>query len=296
MGTVLLGKSSLYLIMKMFVVLALAAVAVAEPEADPQVFLSGAYASPLLRHLSPYTYTNLNTYNAYNPYYNPYVHSIGKRDAEAKADPAVVYHSGVSPLTGYPALPVSTYSTLKSVVSPVTYTAGSHLVNPVVNPFAYTAGSHIVSPVTYSAVAPVTHKITNYNSPSHYTAESYGAFGPQYIAKNHGVEHIVKREADPLVTIHGVSPYNVYTGLPATTYTGLPTTYTGLPATTYTGLPATTYTGLPSTYTGVPVTYTGVPVLKHAGAAHAVAATPFGVTHSSNVGVCTNNNGEQVSC
>merc|ERR1712055_372179 len=262
---VLLGKSSLYLIMKMFVVLALAAVAVAEPEADPQVLLSGAYASPLLRHLSPYTYTNLNTYNAYNPYYNPYVHSIGKRDAEAKADPAVVYHSGVSPLTGYPALPVSTYSTLKSVV----------------NPFAYTAGSHIVSPVTYSAVAPVTHKITNYNSPSHYTAESYGAFGPQYIAKNHGVEHIVKREADPLVTIHGVSPYNVYTGLPATTYTGLPTTYTGLPATTY---------------TGVPVTYTGVPVLKHAGAAHAVAATPFGVTHSSNVGVCTNNNGEQVSC
>merc|ERR1712105_3634 len=260
MGTGLLGKSSLYLIMKMFVVLALAAVAVAEPEADPQELLSGAYTSPLLRRLSPYTYTNLNTYNAYNPYsayttYNPYVHTIGKRDADAKADPAVVYHSGVSPLTGYPALPVSTYSTLKSVVSPVTYTAGSHLVNPVVNPFAYTAGSHIVSPVTYSAVAPVTHKITNYNSPSHYTAESYGAFGPQYIAKNHGVEHIVKREADPLVTIHGVSPY--------TTYTGLPTTYTGLPATTYTGLP-TTYTGLPSTYTGVPVTYTGVPVLKHA--------------------------------
>merc|ERR1712055_635420 len=256
MGTVLLGKSSLYLIMKMFVVLALAAVAVAEPEADPQVFLSGAYASPLLRHLSPYTYTNLNTYNAYNPYYNPYVHSIGKRDAEAKADPAVVYHSGVSPLTGYPALPVSTYSTLKSVV----------------NPFAYTAGSHIVSPVTYNAVAPVTHKITNYNSPSHYTAESYGAFGPKYIAKNHGVEHVVKREANPLVAIHGVSPYT------AGVYTGL------------------SYTGVPTMYTGLHTTYAGTPVVKPNGAAHAVAVTPFGVAHSSHVGVCTNNNGEQVSC
>merc|ERR1712083_1169525 len=153
MGTLLPGKSSPYLIMKMFVVLALVAVAVAEPEADPQLLLTGG--SPLLKSLySPYryvsrvpTYTALNTY----PYgYNslPYVHSIGKRDAEAKAeaDPAVVYHAGISPLTGYPLLPVNTYST----------------VNPVYNPV----------PVTYTA--PVTHKITNYNSPSHYTAESYG--------------------------------------------------------------------------------------------------------------------------
>lgn len=29
---------------------------------------------------------------------------------------------------------------------------------------------------------------------------------------------------------------------------------------------------------------------------HAVVATPFGYTHSSNAGICTNVNGEQVPC
>merc|ERR1712033_71527 len=112
-----MGQSSLEsricLIMKMFVVLALAAVAVAEPEADPQVLLSGAYSSPLVSSLTPATYTRPvsgYTYSSYSPYvaYNPYYHPIVKRDAEA--DPAVVYHAGV---TGYP---------VNSMVSPVTYT------------------------------------------------------------------------------------------------------------------------------------------------------------------------------
>merc|ERR1712055_761115 len=34
----------------------------------------------------------------------------------------------------------------------------------------------------------------------------------------------------------------------------------------------------------------------YAGAPHAVAYTPFGVTHSSNVGICTNVDGAQVPC
>merc|ERR1711955_64995 len=269
-----MGQSSLdslaCLIMKMFVVLALAAVAFAEPEADPAVvYTTPNYASPLLRYLS-YPYTKpVATYSTYNGFYpNPVFHSIGKREAEA--EPAVVYHAGVNPLTGY-SVPVTTYSNVKSVVSPVTYTTGSHVVSPVtyttgskvVSPFTYTTGSNVVSPVfhplTYNAVAPATHKITNYNSPNHYTAESFGAFGPKYIAKNHGVEHVVKREAEPFVTFNGVSPY----------------------------------TGYPHY---VPVMYSGVPVVKAAGADHAVALTPFGVTHSSNVKVCTNNSGEQVPC
>jgi len=255
-----MGQSSLdsltSLIMKMFVVLALAAVAAAEPEADPQVVVSG---SPLLRHFG-YAYKKpvfsynypVNTYS-YSPYTAfPAVHAIGKReaDAEPEADPALLYHAGVSPLT-------STYS---GVVSPVAYTTGSHFYNPA----TYTVGSHVVSPLTtYSAVAPVTHKITSYNNPNHYTAESFGVVGPKYIAKNHGVQHVVKREADPYVAI---SPY------------------TGL-----------SYTGLPLSYTGVPATY-GVPVVKNVMGSHAVALTPFGATHSSNVGVCTNNNGERVAC
>merc|ERR1711896_10254 len=248
-----MGQSSLEsricLIMKMFVVLALAAVAVAEPEADPQVFLAGAYSSPLVRSLTPVTYTRPvsgYTYSSYSPYvaYKPNYHPIVKRDAdaEAEADPAVVYHTGV---TGYP---INTYSALNSMVSPLTYT-GVPTVYSGLHPAA-------VAPVAYKAVAPVTHKITNYNSPSHYTA----------------VEHVVKREADPLVAIHGVSPYT------AGVYTRL------------------SYTGVPTMYTGLHTTYAGTPVVKPNGAAHAVAVTPFGVAHSSHVGVCTNNNGEQVSC
>merc|ERR1711887_175226 len=142
-----MGQSSLEspacLIMKMFVVLALAAVAVAEPEADPQVFLSGAYSSPLVRNLAPVTYTRPvsgYTYSSYSPYvaYNPSYHPIVKRDA----DPTVVYHADV---TGYP---INTYSTLNSMVSPLTYTGV---------PTVYSAA---VAPVGYKAVAPVTHKIT----------------------------------------------------------------------------------------------------------------------------------------
>merc|ERR1712033_34303 len=179
-----MGQSSLEspacLIMKMFVVLALAAVAVAEPEADPQLLLSGAYSSPLVSSLTPATYTRPvsgYTYSSYSPYaaYNPYYHPIVKRDADAEADPAVVYHAGV---TGYP---------VNSMVSPVTYT-GVPTVYSGLHPAA-------VAPVTYTASVPVTHKITSSNNPSRSTAQSYGAFGPKYIAKNHGVEHVVKREA-----------------------------------------------------------------------------------------------------
>merc|ERR1712168_1269685 len=232
-----MGQSSLESricrIMKMFVVLALAVVAATEPEADPQVFLSGAYSSPLVRSLAPVSYTKPvsgYTYSSHNPYvaYNPYYHPIVKRDADAEADPAVVYHAGV---TGYP---VNTYTALNSMVSPLTGvpTVYSGLHSAAVAPVTYTAAS---TPIAYKAVAPVTHKITSYNNPSHYTAESYGAFGPKYIAKNHGVEYVVKREADaepeadPAVVYHaGVTGYPTH---PVNTYSTLnsvvsPVTYT----------------------------------------------------------------------
>merc|ERR1712034_297752 len=115
-------------------------------------------------------------------------------------------------VTGYP---------VNSMVSPVTYT-GVPTVYSGLHPAA-------VAPVTYTTasvpVAPVTHKITSYNNPSHYTAESYGAFGPKYIAKNHGVEHVVKRdagaepEADHAVVYHaGVTGYPTH---PLNTYSTL---------------------------------------------------------------------------
>merc|ERR1711926_45287 len=254
-------------IMKMFAVLALAAVAFAEPE--PQFVYSGVpvstvynnpltYSSPLLRSFTPYT-----TYNGL--YRTPVVHSIGKRDADA--DPATVYTTGV-PVSTYGAVhhvagvnnvvapiaavsPVSTYS----AVSPVaTYSA----VNPVVSPVTYSAVNHVAAPVSTYVAAPVTHSVTSYNNPSHYTAVSNGAFGPKYIAKNHGVEHVVKRDAEPQVSLYSV-----------------PVTHAGVVS---------------------PVVYNAGHVVKGAYAPHAVAATPFGYTHSSNVGVCTNHVGVQVPC
>merc|ERR1712061_200918 len=85
---------------KLFVVLALAAAAVAEPEADPYLY-SGVYGG----YGYPYT-TGLYGYTGYS---YPYIHAIGKReaDAEPEADPALVYSSLYTPYaagvyTGYP--------------------------------------------------------------------------------------------------------------------------------------------------------------------------------------------------
>merc|ERR1711973_374886 len=290
MGTVLLGKSIHLITMKMFAVLALAAVAFAEPE--PQILASGfplstvynSYSSPLLRAFTPYSAIN-GVYGA------PVVHTLGKRDADA--DPATVYTTGLpvatygavshvaSPLTTVNSVvapvssvtPVATHSAVNNVVAPVaTYSAVNNVVpvthsavNSVV-PVTHSAVNGVVS--TYSAVngvvAPVTHSLTSYKTPSHYTAVSNGVVGPKYIAKNHGVEHVVKRDAEPLVSSYYVA-----------------------------GVPSV----VPATYSALPVTsYTAGHVVKGAYAPHAVAATPFGLTHSSNVGVCTNNMGVQVPC
>merc|ERR1712121_192371 len=254
-----MGQSSLdsptnSITMKMFVVLALAAVACAEPEADPALVYSGVYSplsytsgySPLLRSFTPYT-TGYNTFNTFRTFV--------KRDADAEpeADPAVVYSTGaITPVI---------YNTYGSVVSPV-----SSFVNPVVNP---------VNPVVSYAATPVvasTHQVTNYNNPHHYTAVSNGVFGPKYIAKNHGVEHIVKREAeaDPALVV--------------------PATYTNIHHTV--AQPITYSAGVsPVVYNAV----AGVSPVYSAGH-HAVAATPFGLTHSSNVGLCFNNVGQAVQC
>merc|ERR1712198_205846 len=325
-----MGQSSLdspIIKMKMFAVLTLAAVAFAEPE--PQILASGlplstvynSYSSPLVRAFTPYSAIN-GVYGA------PVVHTLGKRDADA--DPATVYTTGLpvatygavshvaSPLTTVNSVvapvssvtPVATYSAVNNVVAPVsTYSAVNNVVpvthsavnnvvpvthsavNSVV-PVTHSAVSSVVTvthsavssvvpvthsavnsfvPVTHSAVngvvstystvngvvAPVTHSLTSYKNPSHYTAVSNGVVGPKYIAKNHGVAHVVKRDAEPLVSSYYVA-----------------------------GVPS----ALPATYS------TAGHVVKGAYAPHAVAATPFGMTHSSNVGVCTNNMGIQVPC
>merc|ERR1712121_14091 len=292
-----MGQSSLdsptnSITMKMFVVLALAAVACAEPEADPALVYSGVYSplsytsgySPLLRSFTPYT-TGYNTFNTFRTFVkrdadadaepeadpavvctvarsfvrpavtyttglNSYVHSFVKRDAEA--DPALVYNTAaINPVA---------YSS--AAISPVAYSTYNPVVSHV-NPFV----SYAATPVVAS-----THQVTNYNNPHHYTAVSNGVFGPKYIAKNHGVEHIVKREAeaDPALVV--------------------PATYTNIHHTV--AQPITYSAGVsPVVYNAV----AGVSPVYSAGH-HAVAATPFGLTHSSNVGLCFNNVGQAVQC
>merc|ERR1719213_1013677 len=81
--------------MKMLVVLAFAAAAVAEPEAnaDPRDLTYGAGAYRPYTTYGTYPYS---TYSAY-PYttYNTYStrHFIAKREADAEADPSLVYNT-----------------------------------------------------------------------------------------------------------------------------------------------------------------------------------------------------------
>merc|ERR1712211_114337 len=114
----------------------------------------------------------------------------------------VTSYSAVSPVATYSAVnnvvkPMGTYTAVNNVVKPVaTYTAVNNVVNPVVS---YSAVNPIVTPVSTYAAVPATHSVTSYKNPSHYTAVTNGVFGPKYIAKNHGVEHVVKRSAEPFV-------------------------------------------------------------------------------------------------
>merc|ERR1712183_1232980 len=208
-----MGQSLAHINMKMFVVLALVAVAVAEPEAKPEAqFYGGAYynygASPLTttfnRVVSPYSaypYT-------YGP---PSAHYYGKREA----DPALVYSS--SPLAATtPCGPSGCYHSpvLKYVASPV-----------------------VAAPVIATPFAPAvaSHTLTSYNSPTHYTAVSNGVFGPSYVAKNGVVQHVVEREAeaDPALFFNNVvspftSTYSVASPL-TTTFNHVVSPYHHLP-------------------------------------------------------------------
>merc|ERR1712183_1084962 len=257
-----MGQSLAHINMKMFVVLALVAVAVAEPEAKPEAqFYGGAYynygASPLTT-----TFNHVVSPYSAHPYGLPRAHFYGKREA----DPALVYSS--SPLAATtPCGPSGCYHSpvVRYVASPVLKTVATP---PVVK---YVASPVVATPFT-PAVA--SHTLTSYNSPTHYTAVSNGVFGPSYVAKNGVVQHVVKREAeaDPaLVYNNVVSPFT--------------STYSVGPL-------STTFNHIVSPYHLLPVAAT--PLATNG--AHAVAATTAGWTHSSNVGVCTNVHGLQVPC
>merc|ERR1711892_501465 len=145
------SQSSTITIMKMFVVLALVAAACAEPEAEPALVYSSVH-SPLLG-----AFSNV---------------------------PALTYNSAVNTL---PLTYNTAGNTLPATYSHAVATPFVRAVAPAVAP-AVTYKTAAVSPVVYAQHQVASHTVTNYNSPTHYTAVSNGAFGPKYIARNGPVQ------------------------------------------------------------------------------------------------------------
>merc|ERR1711882_14840 len=102
----------------------------------------------------------------------------------------------------------------------------------------------------------------------------------------HNVGVITNAAIAPVAATHVVAGYSAY----PYAYSGYPYAYYGKreaeadPALVY----STGLVGYPYAVGAHAVTYAGAP--------HAVAYTPFGVTHSSNVGICTNVDGAVVPC
>merc|ERR1719460_3069853 len=123
--------------------------------------------------------------------------------------------------------------------------------------------------------------ITSYKSPHHYTAVGNGVTAPKYVAKNHGVEHVVKREAE--ADAQYITP-SVYTHGLANSVAVAPATYTN--AVHHSVAAPVTYTNAvhsvaaPVAYTNT-MAYAAKPVMTYnayntvAAGHHAVAATPF---------------------
>merc|ERR1711970_1367542 len=161
-----MGLQSLaHINMKMFVVLALVAVAVAEPEAKPEAqFYGGAYYN---YGASPLTTTFNHVVSPYSAYHYTYglhrSHYYGKREA----DPALVYGSYVSsPLAATtPCGPSGCYH------SPVVRYVAPTVVKTVATPPVV---KYVAAPVVAPPFAPAvaSHTITSYKSPTHYTAVS----------------------------------------------------------------------------------------------------------------------------
>merc|ERR1712113_287147 len=250
------------LTMKFLVVLALAGLAMAEPEADPAVVYPNfgyGYARPAV-----YQAQGVYPYSTYLPsnYYNFY----GKRDAEA--DPQLLLQHTLTPYT--------TYKT--SVAKPVVYNGALH------TPVVYDSAVH--SPVVYNSalLTPVVSSVypgvysTAVHSPLVNTFPTLKTYASSPV-----VSTVSKREAeaeaDPLVYTNTPLVYN------AAAHT--PLVYN---AAVHTPLVYNTAVHTPTVYK----TVVNTPLVKTP--ENAVVPTVGGYIHSSHVGVCTNNLGIRVPC
>merc|ERR1711884_58126 len=154
MGTVFPRQSDN---MKLIAVLALAAVAFAEPEADPKAdpwLTYGAYGYPYAG-----VYGGYRTYGAYPYSYGYYGKRSAEAEPEAEADPALLYSTSsvVAPLT-------TAYT--HAVAAPLTYTHA--VAAPAVT---YTAAVPTVAATAVNTVKTVVPAVTGgvYNGFPYYT-------------------------------------------------------------------------------------------------------------------------------
>merc|ERR1712088_874318 len=230
-------------------------------------------------------------------FYNPVVYSK-----------PVVYQKPVVPAVA-PVAATSVYT--KPAV--YTYQKPAVYTYPWQKPVVYqkpvvTNVSPVVSTYAAPAVAAPAQVVTNYKSPVNYTA------------KNGPVEHVVHKreaeaepEADPqLLLSTGVLPTtyhhtSVLPAVPAIKTIAAPVTYTHVASPLVKSVvtaPLVKSVVTPVVAKSPVLTYSTVnnPVVySHAGVYNAigqsnVAIPPFGATHPSNVGLCLNYMGQQVSC
>merc|ERR1712088_964781 len=201
-------------IMKMFVVLALAVLAAAEPEADPQLLVSGIHGVH-----TPYTHVApVSTYSS--PLLKTLVPAVKSIVPAVKTVVPAVKTVAATPV-------VSTYGSTYGVGYPMTY--GANTIIPTVKTLAatplvstYNTAYGTGYPLTYGAhaygvIAAPKAVITNYQDSEHYTAEATPlgkALGePSYVAKNGEVVHKVEKreaEADAALFYSGLHTPSVY--------------------------------------------------------------------------------------
>merc|ERR1712158_5246 len=257
--------------------------AMAEPEADPQLLYQGYQAYQGY----PYNY-NYNYGIPATTYYSvPRVyHSYGKREADAKpeADPALIYTNTLpftpavhSPIV-YKTLPLAEKTEQTEKVStPLVYT---HAM-PLHQPFVY--NSAVQTPLVYN-----TPRLVNTVYNTALTAPLLPKVFPSLktFTTSPVVSHIAKRdaEADPaLVYTTGVHQPIVY-NTPVQT----PVVY---------NTPAVHQPIIYNSAVQTPLVYktpVQTPLLKTVD--NAVVPAVGGYIHSSHVGVCTNNLGIRVPC
>merc|ERR1712012_320981 len=290
--------------MKFIVVLALAAMAMAEPEADADAWY-GYYGYGL----RPYA-TGYRTYGyGYGYPYRYYGKRSADAEPEAEADPALLYTTSAvhTPLTSAVHTPLTYvhHSPLLRTLVPTVQTA------PVVTKTVQTTPvvKTVSTPLVYNTL-PLTHHVAGVYSGlplAHhvYTGLPVHSVNNVPVVKTEEAHTVAKREAEA-----EADPALLYT----TSAVHTPLTYVNnvVPAVqTVQTAPVVKSVSTPLVYNTVPVAHSVVPATYthhvaapavlpvatvHKAADHGVVATYAGLVHSSHVGICLNNQGQQVQC